>query len=75
MLTLHEPRLLTVGQMARQLRVPVRWLKAEAEAERVPHLKADNVLLFEPETVEEVLVQRAREALPVTAGGGDDGAT
>lgn len=75
MLALHEPRLLTAGQMARQLGVPVRWLKAEAEAERVPHLKADTVLLFEPETVEEVLVQRAREALPVTAGGGDDGAT
>ena len=57
---LHEPRLLTTGPMARRLRVPVRWLKAEAEAERVPHLKADTVLLFEPDAVERVLVERAR---------------
>ena len=61
----REPSLLTVGQMARQLRVPVRWLRAEAEAERVPHLKAETVLLFEPGTVEQVLVERARQGLVI----------
>jgi hypothetical protein len=52
--------LLPLGPMARLLRVPARWLSAEADARRVPHLKADNVLLFGPETVERVLLDRAR---------------
>jgi hypothetical protein len=46
--------------MARILHVPVRWLKAEAEAGRVPHVRAERVLLFDPETVESVLLDRAR---------------
>ena len=54
-------RLLPVGPMARLLRVPVRWLRAEAEAGHVPHIKADRVLLFDPETVERVLLERARQ--------------
>jgi hypothetical protein len=62
------PRLLPVGPMARRLRVPVGWLRAEAEAGRVPCLRAGRVLLFEPETVEGVLVERARQ------GGHDHGA-
>jgi hypothetical protein len=47
--------------MARQLRVSVGWLRAEAEAGRIPHLKADKVLLFDPETVERILLARARK--------------
>ena len=47
--------------MARRLRVPVKWLRAEAEAGRVPHLKADKVFLFDPETVERVLLERAQK--------------
>ena len=47
--------------MARRLRVTVRWLRAEAEAGRVPHLKAGKVILFNPETVEKVLLERARK--------------
>ena len=43
-----------------RLRVPVRWLRAEAEAGRVPHVQAERVLLFDPETVERVLVERAK---------------
>jgi hypothetical protein len=54
-------KLLLVGPMARRLRVPVKWLRAEAEAGRIPHLKADKVLLFDAETVERVLVERARQ--------------
>ena len=55
-----QTKLLPVGPMARRLRVPVRWLRAEAEAGRIPHLQAERVLLFDPETVEAVLVERAR---------------
>jgi len=46
--------------MARRLRVPVKWLRSEAEAGRIPHLKADRVLLFDPETVEQLLIERAK---------------
>ena len=43
-----------------RLRVPVKWLRAEAEAGRVPHLKAGKALLFDPEAVERVLLERAQ---------------
>ena len=53
------PKLLPIGPMARRLRVPVRWLRTEAEANLVPHLRAGTVLLFDPVTVERVLLERA----------------
>ena len=56
----QQARLLPIGQTARILRVPVKWLREEAEASRVPCLKAGRAFLFEPEAVEAVLVQRAR---------------
>ena len=55
-----QAKLLTTGQMARHVRVPVAWLREEAEADRVPHLKAGRVFLFEPGAVEAALVERAR---------------
>jgi hypothetical protein len=47
--------------MARRLRVSVKWLRAEAEARRVPCLKADKVFLFDPDAVADALLKRARE--------------
>lgn len=58
---INEPRLLHIGPMARLLRLQVAWLRAEAEAGRIPHLKAGNSLLFDAETVERVLLERARK--------------
>lgn len=55
-----ESALLPIGPMARRLRVPVRWLRAEAEAGRIPHVRAERVLLFDPEAVERVLLERAQ---------------
>ena len=52
--------LLPLGPMARRLRVPVAWLRAEAEAGRVPHLTAGARLLFDPDAVKRVLAERAR---------------
>jgi hypothetical protein len=49
--------------MARVLRVPVAWLRREAEAGRVPCLRADRVFLFDPDTVERVLLERAQEVV------------
>ena len=60
-----ESELLPTGPMARRLRVPVHWLRAEAEAGRVPALRAGNVYLFNSEAVERVLTERAAQPLKV----------
>ena len=52
-------KLLTLPLMARRLRVTARWLRAEAEAGRVPTLQADRTMLFNPEAVERCLLDRA----------------
>jgi hypothetical protein len=65
--TTPTPTLLPAGPMARLLGVPVRWLKAEAEAGRIPHVKAETVFLFDVETVERVLLDRARQGGPTHA--------
>jgi hypothetical protein len=46
--------------MARLVGVPAAWLRAEADAGRIPHLKAGKVLLFDPDTVERILLERAQ---------------
>jgi hypothetical protein len=58
--TPDRPVLTPLGQLARLLGVPARWLRAEAEAGRLPHLRADNVLLFDADLVERLLAERAR---------------
>lgn len=54
--------LLKVGPMAREIGVPVRWLKSEADAGKIPCLKAENIYLFDPEIVMGLLAKRARGA-------------
>jgi len=51
--------LLPPGPMARRLRVTVAWLREEADAGRIPCLRAGKRYLFNPEAVEAVLVARA----------------
>lgn len=51
--------LLALGPMARRLRVTDAWLREEAEAGRIPCLRAGNRYLFAPEAVERVLAARA----------------
>ena len=58
---LDPPELLTLSRMARRLRVTVRWLRAEAEAGRVPCVMAERQMLFNSEAVERVLLQRAEQ--------------
>jgi len=55
----EKQNLLPLGAMARRVHVPSKWLRREAEAGRIPHLKADQQLLFNPEIVEPLLVDRA----------------
>jgi hypothetical protein len=59
--------LFPLGELALILRVPARWLRAEAEAGRLPHLKADTALLFDLPTVERILLERARKGGPTDA--------
>jgi DNA-binding transcriptional MerR regulator len=54
-------RLMKIGPMARKLGVNVRWLRAEAEAGRIPALRAEKVFLFDPDTVIALLAERARK--------------
>ena len=58
---IQQSKLLPVGPMARRVRVPAKWLRAEAEAGRIPCLKADKAILFDPNAVEAVLLDRARQ--------------
>jgi hypothetical protein len=58
---MFEPKLLQTSAAARVLRVPAKWLRAEAEAGRIPHLRAGSVLLFDIATVERILVERAAQ--------------
>jgi excisionase family DNA binding protein len=47
---------------AARLGVPVTWLRAEAEAGRLPHIRIGKRLLFNPSAVERSLSDRASES-------------
>ena len=66
------PSLLPLNIVARRLRVPVRWLRGEAEAGRVPSLRADKVILCDPDAVEAALLERARQPASNTEGSRDE---
>ena len=57
-----DRKLVNINGLANTLRVSRGWLKAEADAGRIPCLKAGRKLLFNPEAVELVLSERAATA-------------
>ena len=60
MCTTYEPEaFMSLRRTAARLGVPIAWLKTEAEARRIPSLRAGRRLLFNPEAVEQVLLERA----------------
>jgi hypothetical protein len=65
-------RLLPLNVVARRLRVPLRWLRDEAEAGRIPALRADNQFLCDIEAVEESLIERARRPAAARQGAGHE---
>ncbi|HOQ88164.1 MAG TPA: hypothetical protein PLQ89_20865 [Phycisphaerae bacterium] len=69
-----KPKLLPLAAMARRVFVAPSWLRSEAEAGRIPHLQAGRTILFDPDAVEAVLLERARagtaEPVPSDAEGG-----
>ncbi|MCE9589088.1 MAG: helix-turn-helix domain-containing protein [Planctomycetes bacterium] len=50
----------SIVDAARRLGVPVAWLRSEAQAGRVPHLRAGRRWLFDPDVVARVLDDRAK---------------
>lgn len=64
-------RLTPLNIVARRLRVPLQWLRGEAEANRIPCLRAGRAFLCDLAAVEEVLLVRARQPVAVAEGGGD----
>jgi hypothetical protein len=61
-------RLLPINIVARRLRLPVRWLKAEAEAGRIPSLRAEKAILCDLQAVEAALLERARQLAGAEGG-------
>jgi hypothetical protein len=60
-----ENKLFTLRDLANRFKrfgLSIAWLKAEAEAGRIPCFKAGRKMLFDPEAVEQSLLQRARVA-------------
>ena len=54
-----EIKIVNVVGLSRRLRLPADWLKAEAQAGRIPCLRAGRRTLFNPDAVERVLLERA----------------
>jgi len=54
--------------MARRLHVTTKWLRQEAETGRIPHLLAGDRLLFVPDVVMAVLIERATGSAPHQGG-------
>ena len=62
-----ETELVNILGLARALRLPGAWLKAEAVAGRIPVLRAGRRFLFNVAAVRETLLRRAAE-LPAPTG-------
>lgn len=60
--------LLSLSRMARRLGVTQQWLRDQADAGKIPCLKAGNRYLFNPVAVQETLATKAARTLQ----GGDD---
>jgi hypothetical protein len=66
----HTTSLLTLTELAVALRVPENWLQAEADAGRIPCLRAGKRCRFALAAVEAALVHRAAGGDPMTAPAG-----
>jgi len=56
-------KLATVRSMAARLRVPMRCLRGEIEAGRLPGVRAGSAILVDPEAIESALLERARQGV------------
>lgn len=61
---MNNDDLVTIDQLARMLRIPIRWLRQETDADRLPHLDADGMTLFSLAAVRAALLRRAAKVPP-----------
>ncbi len=61
-MTHHDKRVWSDTDVARFFGITVSWLRDEAEAGRLPGVKAGKRWLFHPETLEAALLDRAKSA-------------
>lgn len=54
---------ITLHALSRRLGLPAAWIKAEAEAGRIPSLRTGRRLMFSVEAVREHLIRRASEGV------------
>lgn len=54
---------LPIAPAARLLGVPVKWLRREAEARRIPHIRVGPRLLVHLDAVEQSLRERAKQSV------------
>jgi excisionase family DNA binding protein len=59
--TQRDKTFVPVNSAAVRLGVPAAWLRAEVEAGRIPHLKTGRRIMLNPATVEQALLDRARQ--------------
>lgn len=56
---MNADQLVPLRGLARELKISIEWLKAEADAGRVPCLRAGRKRLFNVEAVRQALLRRA----------------
>ncbi len=57
---MEQQAYVSLTALSRRIGLSATWLKAEAEADRVPHLWVGRRLMFNAAEVERVLLDRAR---------------
>jgi hypothetical protein len=57
----NPEHLVTKRELARELRLPTAWLKAEADADRIPFLLVGRDRRFNVEAVRRALLRRAAD--------------
>ncbi len=57
---MEQQAYVSLTALSRRIGLSATWLKAEAEADRVPHLRVGRRLMFNAAEVERVLLDRAR---------------
>lgn len=63
--------LLSLPRAARRIGVTAKWLRTEADAGRVPCLRADSRYLFDVDAVTHSLAKRAASPTPVAPDEGE----
>jgi len=54
-------QLLSVVELSRKLKYPQQWLRDQADRGLIPSIKIGRRLLFNPEAVQRILLERAAE--------------